>query len=207
MDASTSLVPMDGLCTAKSSRTGKPCKKRAIKGHTVCGTHGGSAPQVKEKASQNVVKAEAMRLAQRMVERDGTEKSPIDHLLDSLYLASQLVEVWGRMVAELDDVSDEGTFEGGFRGDPQKDFLLTTNNKGDTQLHPFVVEYRESLRDKAKIAKICIDAGVEVRRVELQEQQVSQAYEAFEATLAGMGLDREGLERARKLYAEQLRRL
>lgn len=37
-------------CTAKSSRTGQPCKKYAIDGGTVCNTHGGSAPQVKAKA-------------------------------------------------------------------------------------------------------------------------------------------------------------
>ena len=33
-------------CTAKSGRTGKPCKRWAIAGGTVCPTHGGSAPQV-----------------------------------------------------------------------------------------------------------------------------------------------------------------
>jgi hypothetical protein len=38
-------------CKAKSSQTGKPCKKPAIKGGTVCASHGGSAPQVKLAAS------------------------------------------------------------------------------------------------------------------------------------------------------------
>ena len=32
-------------CKAKSSRTGKPCQRPALKGMTVCRTHGGAAPQ------------------------------------------------------------------------------------------------------------------------------------------------------------------
>lgn len=38
------------LCHAKSSRTGKPCKREAIKGGAVCRSHGGGAPQVKAAA-------------------------------------------------------------------------------------------------------------------------------------------------------------
>jgi hypothetical protein len=37
------------LCTAKSKRG--PCKQYAIRGGTVCKTHGGSAPQVKRAAA------------------------------------------------------------------------------------------------------------------------------------------------------------
>lgn len=41
-------------CTAKSSRTGKPCSKWAIRGGTVCDTHGGRAPQVKAAAEKRL---------------------------------------------------------------------------------------------------------------------------------------------------------
>lgn len=41
-------------CTAKSARTGQPCKKYAILGGTVCDTHGGSAPQVKRAAAERL---------------------------------------------------------------------------------------------------------------------------------------------------------
>ena len=41
-------------CQATSSRTGKHCKKWAIRGGTVCRTHGGAAPQVKAAAEQRV---------------------------------------------------------------------------------------------------------------------------------------------------------
>jgi hypothetical protein len=41
-------------CSAHSARTGKPCKRYAIAGGTVCPTHGGSAPQVKEAAMRRL---------------------------------------------------------------------------------------------------------------------------------------------------------
>ena len=41
-------------CSAHSSRTGDPCKKFAIVGGTVCDTHGGRAPQVREAARRRI---------------------------------------------------------------------------------------------------------------------------------------------------------
>jgi len=41
-------------CKAKSKRSGIRCRKHAIKGGTVCATHGGSAPQVKLKARERL---------------------------------------------------------------------------------------------------------------------------------------------------------
>ena len=54
--------PKSVPCKARSSRTGKPCKHKAIRGGTVCQTHGGSAPQVKRAAAQRIkdMRAEAL---------------------------------------------------------------------------------------------------------------------------------------------------
>ena len=41
-------------CKAHSTRTGKPCRRWAIHGGTVCPTHGGSSGHVKKAAAQRV---------------------------------------------------------------------------------------------------------------------------------------------------------
>ncbi len=46
--------PRPRQCTAMSHRSGQRCRKSAIKGGTVCATHGGSAPQVRLKARQRL---------------------------------------------------------------------------------------------------------------------------------------------------------
>ena len=60
-------------CTAKSTRSHERCKKAAIKGGTVCATHGGSAPQVKNSAMQRLLDAAdpaAARLVQLVSSKD-----------------------------------------------------------------------------------------------------------------------------------------
>lgn len=42
------------VCTARSSRTGQPCRQHAIRGGYVCVAHGGLAPQVIAKAEDRM---------------------------------------------------------------------------------------------------------------------------------------------------------
>lgn len=67
-------------CTAKSVRSQEQCKKPAIRGGTVCGTHGGSSPQVKRKAAERLAQlqdpavdalARSLNATQRTVTRQG----------------------------------------------------------------------------------------------------------------------------------------
>jgi hypothetical protein len=105
---------MKRQCTATSKRSGERCRRSPVEGSTVCATHGGSARQVKEAGKQR----EALAVAQRMVQRAGVDVDPIEHLLDSLHLASQLVRVWGTMVAAIDEAAERRPAGVGAEGRP-----------------------------------------------------------------------------------------
>lgn len=56
-------TPEPHRCTAASSRTGQPCRNRAIAGATVCRMHGGAAPQVRRAAERRLAEAQAAQAA------------------------------------------------------------------------------------------------------------------------------------------------
>ena len=49
-------------CTAKSKQTQNRCKKRPIRGSTVCKFHGGGSPQVRRKALERIVEMSAAQV-------------------------------------------------------------------------------------------------------------------------------------------------
>ena len=92
-------------CTAKSKASGQQCRRRAIKGATVCQMHGGTAPQVKAKAEETLKEWRMRRALQ------------IDKGVD-LYLATTdgkrlaaLIQKSPALIAKMLDVSDQ--FRGG----------------------------------------------------------------------------------------------
>lgn len=71
--------PRSQRCTGKSTRTGEPCKRWAIRGAKVCSTHGGGLPVVKAAAARRVALWEALELV-----RDGQGRPPWVVLLESM---------------------------------------------------------------------------------------------------------------------------
>jgi len=164
--------------------------------------------------------------ASRLVQLDGVDMDPIDHLLDSLYRASQLVNVYGVMCAEIDNSEDEKLADDKTRGElgyeiveeeqgegriverfivKSRERLLALNKHSEAQLHPFLVAYTEALRDRAKFAKMAIDAGIAEMQMELVERQVDMVQEALEQTIAEMKLDKAAKRAFVESYAKNLR--
>ena len=99
--------------SAKSTRSGKPCKKSPILGGTVCATHGGSAPQVKRKAAERLADLidpnRALREAARLSYSDVRELfddtgrlKPMKDWPDGIAAAVSSVEVLQRNVTAGD---------------------------------------------------------------------------------------------------------
>lgn len=201
-------------CSGHNSN-GAPCGAWAVRGTAVCVAHGGAAPQVKKAAARRLAIAEA----KRMVALAGVDMDPLEHLLDSLHRAYQLVLVWSTMVADLDDASADEMHD--IRGslnytaapfDSPNELHVTTNErllgfnyKGEAQLHPFVTAHERALDRHAKIAKQCLDAGIDERRMRMTEAQVDLAQRAFEGMLEEMGLTHVQRQEARQAYARHLR--
>jgi hypothetical protein len=215
-------LPDDRRCTATSKQSGERCKRRVKRGAKVCKIHGGGTEAAKKAAEVRAARIDAERQAQRMVARAGVDADPIEHLVDCLHRASALVQVWGAMVAELDDAAEKDAAERETRGELgytedtaerspyelhvfSRDRLLALDRYGQAGVHPFVTEYQNAIDRQAKYAKLCIDAGVAERQVELYEQQVEVAYKGFEAALAAIDLTDEQKQKARKAYAAALR--
>lgn len=195
-------------CTARSSRTGERCKKARVTGATVCRSHGAGAPQVKAAAKHRAAVMEAHAEAERMVARAGVDADPIDHLVDSLLTVAALCVVYGHMVADLDSAAarDLAETDRDTRGElgyyavtdeesrdnlhvVAGDRLMGLDRHGAAQLHPFVVEYHRLLAERAKLAKMAIDAGVAERQVRIAEQQGAVIVEVLQATLNELGVE------------------
>ena len=204
--AERSADPMHAQCQAKSKRSGQRCKNPPVTGATVCRMHGGSAPQVRQVAVVRAARIEAEREAQRMVARAGVDADPIEHLLESLYRAAALVEVWGSMVAVLDDHAEQEAMErdeirgtlGYHENTDERDHdelrvvshdrLLTLTHRGESQVHPYVREYQAALERRARFAKLCIDAGIAERQVKIAEEQGQLIAKAIRGILEELGV-------------------
>ncbi len=124
MSTPTSGLPVRA-CTAKRTN-GEPCKKPAIKGGTVCQTHGGSAPQVRRKAALRLLElvdpaiavlaremvnadksADRQRAANSVLDRAGVPRTAT--VIDGESAKSLLVERINalRGEAELPEMTDD----------------------------------------------------------------------------------------------------
>jgi hypothetical protein len=153
-------------CTAKT-RTGNRCKKAAMLGATVCGTHGGRASQVKAAAARNVEQA----AAEKAVAKLGLpiESDPLEALLDELHRTVGHVVWLGQIVGDLDAVMESTMFGLAPSG--------------------WVKLYQIERTHLAKVARDCLASGVEERRVRLAEGQAELMAQAFRGFAVELGHD------------------
>lgn len=167
LEAQARLGPIEGRCPAWVAKRNRHCLRWAIKGGTVCATHGGSSPQVKAAA--------ARRLQERALERAAHQLGvpvvvdPGQAMLDALASAN------GSMVAWQSIVRDQLDLDGRLSADAR---LAAAESR------------------VATIGKACHDAGIEARRIQLIEAEIAGWFAKLIAVLQRFDLDNAELRMA-----------
>lgn len=175
------MKPTDGpapqeapRCTATAKSTGRRCEKTPVRGATVCAKHGGSAPQVRRKAKERVEHDRAVKAASTFgLPR---EVDPHSALLEELHRTAGHVAWLGDVVANLEKDELWGRVGGAAGGIPE------------AQRSIWVQLYQDERAHLAKVAKVCVDVGIEERRVRLAEDAGRQLASVIRAIVGRLGV-------------------
>lgn len=207
-----SAEPIPGRCGARLRGTDPPryCKLHPVPGGARCTRfHGGKAPQVRAAAAVRYTRDQALAAARSELARLGgayVDLDPLDGLLDLYREAAWNVEVLRVAIGDLRPVVDEH----GAIAIPEQ---VVHFEKGGTHVpaaeHILVAMYDRERDRAARYAKLCLEAGVEERRVKVAEQDAQRLGRAFGAALDDVGdlMSSEARTALQKALAGRLREL
>lgn len=176
-------------CSAKSQRSGERCKKPAMRGQTVCETHGGGAPQNRQKAEERLFMLEVEDVAKRFALP--ADVSPTEALLDEVKWTAGHVRYLRAKVQGLDEdllafgIDEIKTDEGGK--------MQRTLRARENIWYQLYLKERKHL---VEVSKAAVHVGVEQRAIKLAEDQgamvadtVRRILDALEDRLTESGID------------------
>jgi hypothetical protein len=167
------------------TRKGQPCGKWALKGATVCRTHGGGAPQV-----QAAAKA-------RLVEKDITQalgKLDVRPVHDPL---TALAELAGEITAWKELAAD--------RVAALKDLASRNFLSGSDEVHAEIQVYERALDRTVHVLATIARLNIDERLVKISQQQADLVKTALLGALDDTGLPREQQREAAGHLARRLR--
>jgi len=191
-------------CIGHRNSDGGPCMKWPVRGGPgVCGTHGARAPQVQAKTEQRKALVKVEREAARL--GGSIDANPIDVLLEQVREAAANVEVLREWISEHLQVGVGG------ESSIVEAQRVIEGEYGATVVpataHIMVTLYNQERDRLVKYARLCLDAGVEERRVQLAELQGRRLSEVVKAAVEALNPSDEGRATAFKAAGDAMRRI
>lgn len=188
---------MKPRCTA-NTKAGRPCRSAPVRGASVCWKHGGAAPQVRRAAARRValqgITKEAARLG-GMVDVD-----PLQAIVEMVREAAANVAAYR---LGIDGLGIEVAAGGSGVAFPSS---YDDKGKRDPALAHILVELYNGERERlVRFSKMALDAGIEVKRLELAQEQASLVADAIRAAVDASGVTGDARRAALAAGAHVLR--
>lgn len=185
-------------CTAKAKKTGKRCSNRPVPGLNVCRYHGGGAPQARAAGARRVALAgitkEAARLGQ-LVDVD-----PLQAIVEMVREAAGNVAAYR---LGIDGLGIQVAADGSGVAVPSN---YDEKGKRDPALAHILVEMYNSERERlVRFSKMALDAGVQIKQLELAQEQASLVADAIRAAVDASGVTGDQRRAALAAGAQVLR--
>lgn len=179
------ILGRDGKCNSLKRNGQERCELPAGSGTDhpgwgACRYHGGNSPALRKSA----VRAQVRDMAQEL------DMDPHDALLFAVRLAAGTVNWIRSRILDLEESGSDGTSE-----------ELAAEAAMIESLHKVYGEERDRL---AKAAKLAIDAGIDERRIQLEEDQGVLIAKAVTAILTDIGLTPEQKKNAPAIARKHL---
>lgn len=188
------VPPDEKRCTATVRRTGERCTKWRMQGLKVCGSHGGRNPVAKAAGQR---RAEAERRTRKLKAKENKllaheglkpVEDPLHELGKLTTAATELMHSLGKRVNALRSVEE-------------------FDDKNAPHIRVEAEMYERAIDRTARLLDMLVKHGYTERQVKVQEQEALMIAGVLSRVLAGLGLDRLVLDRAKELLAEEFRQL
>lgn len=191
------------ICGARK-RNGEQCRAKPITGGTRCGKHGGAAPQVQAKARERVIEQNARGILGR-IDPEAPVENPVETLIKLIQAKSAEVGWLRSKVQELDENElTWGLIEHREGQGPEGPIDVQTRRAEQNIWWKLL---REAENQLASWAAMAIKAGVEERRIRLEESQGQLVSQVIRTILDALNLTPTQAQLVPTIVPQALRQL